>query len=172
MLSSVIARTTADRYDSHMDGFLPFSRAPLMIDVIACSLLVIVPVSAWAVWQARQHRRYHRHRHLQTSLFLLLALAVGLFEWELQVVNWRELAAPSPYFGEVLDTSLRIHLVFAISTSIAWVVTVPLAWWGFSNPPSPGSHSRWHRWLGRTALVGLTATTITGWTFYLLAFVA
>jgi hypothetical protein len=67
---------------------------------------------------------------------------------------------------------LSVHLFFAVSTAILWIVVPLAAWIRFPRPPRPSAHSTWHRRLGWMAAIGLVCTAITGWAFYGLAFVA
>jgi putative membrane protein len=69
-------------------------------------------------------------------------------------------------------TLLRIHLVFAATTPLLWIVTIVLALRHFPNPPLPGPHSRRHKVLGWLSTIDLTLTSITGLIFYYAAFVA
>jgi putative membrane protein len=158
-------------------GFLG-TRGSLMLDVVVVAMAVILPVLAWSVYLARYRRRYELHKWIQTALALVLLVTVLLFEIDMRVNGWRERAEPSPYYlGEGGGLSpvfamLYVHLVFATTTAVLWTVVTIQAWRKFSSPPLPGDHSRSHRLWGRIAALDMLATTITGWIFYWLAFVA
>ena len=62
--------------------------------------------------------------------------------------------------------------MFAISTFALWLMVIVRALRNFPSPPTPGEHSRFHRRWGIIAAVDMVLTTLTGWTFYWLAFVA
>ena len=68
--------------------------------------------------------------------------------------------------------ALAVHLAFAVSTAVLWTWTVVGAWRRFDAPPAPNAYSARHRALGWLAAIDMTLTAITGWTFYVLAFVA
>jgi hypothetical protein len=44
--------------------------------------------------------------------------------------------------------------------------------WNFPRPAGPNHHSRFHKRWGTVAAIDMVMTTLTGWVFYWLAFVA
>jgi uncharacterized membrane protein YozB (DUF420 family) len=68
--------------------------------------------------------------------------------------------------------ALGIHLVCSISTTLALITTVWNALRNFATIPSPNQNSRAHKLLGKISAIGLFMTSITGWIFYYLAFIA
>lgn len=160
-----------------LNGFLG-TRASLMVDVVVVAMAVVLAVMAWSICQVRYQRRYTLHKRVQVSLGLLLAVAVTLFELDIQYASpWRERAAASPYFSPVwtegwVNRVLIVHLVFAVSSAVLWIAVIARALRRFPNPPAPCPYSRRHMFWARLAAVDMTLTTLTGWTFYYLAFVA
>jgi hypothetical protein len=154
------------------DGFLG-TRAPLMVDVVFLAMFVVVAVLAWSVDQVKARHRYQLHKWTQVTLGAILLVAVVLFEIDIRLHGWEERAANA--IGgkptQVVYTALYMHLVFAISTVILWPTTIGLALANFSNPPTPGPHSRVHVPLARLAAIDMVLTAVTGWIFYWLAFV-
>ncbi|MEO2030623.1 MAG: DUF420 domain-containing protein, partial [Planctomycetaceae bacterium] len=126
-------------------------------------------------------RRYKQHRILQTLLCAILLLAVGAFEVDLQIVHggWENVVKKS-YTDDVLLAEriseaqpwLWLHLVFAVTTPLLWLVTIGMAWKRFAVPPAPGAHSHLHRRLGWLSTIDVTLTAVTGLIFYWVAFVA
>lgn len=161
-----------------IDGFLPGSRASLMVDTVTVAMALVLAVMAWSIGQVRTRRRYLLHKRVQLGLGSVLAVAVTLFEIDIQFLSpWRTQALDSPYYSEVaarglVNWSLYVHLVFAVSTAVLWVFVVLAALRKFPNPPAPGPYSRTHIFWARIAAFDLTLTTITGWVFYYFAFVA
>lgn len=143
-----------------------------MFDVVSAAMLFIVPVLAYSVYLARFRRDYRRHKVIQLSLGLLLLVAVLLFEVDVRLHDWRQRTVDSPYYGPVLDRVLGVHLSFAVSTSVLWLVTIIGALRRFPAPPARGAYSSRHRRLGWLATLGMFATSVTGWTFYYMAFIA
>ena len=148
-----------------------------MMDVVVIAMVVVVPVMLYAVRLARQ-RRFELHKKVTSVTVAILYIAIVGFEIDVRINGWRAAAEPSPFYPGVVGWSLGIHLVFAISTFFL----LPVAWWSgrkqyrfmMQSPPSsaPHPHARRHRLLGYCAVYGLCATTVTGWIFYYLAFVA
>lgn len=154
-----------------MTGFLPFSRASFMIDFIFVALLAILPVLYWSVRCAIQGD-YERHRKLQIIISIALFVAVLLFELEMRLVGWTHHATSSPFFTTWVYPSLYLHLVFAIPTTLLWFYTVIWAYRRFPQPPKPVRHARRHKTLGKLAASGMVGTSLTGFLFFALAFVA
>ena len=159
-------------------GFLPFSRATIMFDVVAVALVAFLPALAFSIWQVKKGR-YLLHKRLQLILGIILLITVVLFEVDVQASKlfveggWRSLTTESPYHGAPIDRLLRVHLVFATITAILWIVTIVQALMNFPSPPLPiQNYSRNHKLLGWSATIGMVLTCVTGWTFYYMAFVA
>jgi uncharacterized membrane protein YozB (DUF420 family) len=157
------------------DGFLGYP-ASFMLDVVVCALLVVVPLLLASLAAVKWRRRYRLHKSLQLLLAGLLLVAVTLFEIDMQwqggiagILSKRPQPLPA---GDQLffDRLLKVHLVFAISTVILWLITVVLALRNFADPPAPGAHSRWHRRLGWLSAVDITLTAVTGLMVYYFGF--
>jgi putative membrane protein len=155
-----------------LDGFLG-TRATFMLDVLVLAMGVVVVVLAWSIYQVKYRRRYTLHKWVQVSLGTVLLAAVIIFEIDVRLNGWQERAAGQlgGHASQLVMTSLAIHLVFAVSSSILWPIVIVRALLNFPNPPLPGPHSRFHvRW-ARLAAIDMFITALTGWTFYYLAFV-
>lgn len=159
-------------------GFLG-NDASFMLDFVVCSLVLVVPWLLFSLFLVKFRNRYNTHRILQVLLGLVLLVAVTAFEvdmrlhggWE-NIVNKSE-RQPRLTAGQ-LDTVrglLRVHLIFAITTPFLWAATLGLAWRRFSNPPTPGAHSRLHIILGWATTVDITLTSVTGLAFYYVTFI-
>lgn len=154
-------------------GLFPFSRGTLMMDLVAASMLVVVPLLTVSILQVRRGN-YRAHKRLQVVLCSTLAVVILLFEIEVRSRDWRPDAEASPYFHTLLFPVLYGHLVLAITTTVLWILTFFTALKGFKDPagPGPGPESRRHRRLGKAAALFMYGTATTGWTFFWLAFVA
>lgn len=142
-----------------------------MLDFVSVAMVIAIPAFLFGARQAMS-KNYRTHKLIMTSLSAILLTAVALFEYEMRTIGWEHLAEPSPYFGETLDNTLYIHLFFSVSTAVSLLITVGLAFKKFSRIPKPNSHSYVHRIVGRVSIGGLIMTSITGWIFYWMAFVA
>ncbi|MDA7977993.1 MAG: DUF420 domain-containing protein [Pirellulales bacterium] len=155
-----------------MDGFLPGSRASIMLDVVFLAMFVVVPVLLWSIYQVKYRQRYLLHKRVQVTMSVILLVTVGLFEIDIRLNDWRPDAEPSPYYGSTLNTVLAVHLVFAISTFLLWAVTITQALRKIPNPPGPCAYSPKHIRLAKLAALDMCLTAVTGWTFYWMAFMA
>lgn len=162
-----------------IDGFLG-TRGSLMLDLVFVAMFVVVPVMLYSIYLVRYQRRYELHKRIQLTLGGLLLVALSLFEADMQINGWESRAAASPYLELAADGSrsgvvqvvLWVHLFFAITTAALWTVVIVRAWRNFPSPAAPNEHSAWHRRWAKLAAVDMIATSVTGWTFYWLAFVA
>jgi len=162
------------------DGFLGYDTS-LMLDVVVSALVLVVPALLFSLYLVKVRHNYLWHRNLQIALGLVLLIAVGAFEVDLQIVHggWENIvnkpSQPPRLEGEALEFVRRVlwvHLVFAISTPFLWGATIGLALKRFPSPPVPGPHSRLHKPLAWAATVDLVLTSATGLLFYYFAFVA
>jgi putative membrane protein len=155
-----------------MPGFIPFSRGSFMLDLVAVAMFAVLPAVAIGVNLVKNKRNFESHKKVMLGISLVLGVAVFLFELEMRMVGWKDLAEPSPYFNTYLFTALGVHLVCSISTTFLLSATVLLALRKFPNPPGPNGHSSLHKTLGGLSATGLMLTSVTGWTFYYMAFIA
>jgi len=161
-----------------IDGFLPFGRGSLMLDVVFLAMFVVTPVLALSLWLVKSRRNYALHKRLQLAMAAVLLVAVLLFEIDIRVNGWEDRAEPSPYFDPAnkftspAGIALVVHLAFAVPTLLLWIWVVVQALRKFSAPPKSGPHSRSHARTGWAAAIGMFLTAVTGWLFYWMAFVA
>jgi putative membrane protein len=176
------------------DGFLG-TRASLMLDVVFLAMFVVLVALAVSIYLVRYRRSYLVHKRLQLLLGTVLLVTVALFEADMRVNGWMDRAEASRFYkpmaapGWLLSTvylkllgraevpglvftSLGIHLFFAVTTSLLWIWVIVQALRRFPKPPAPGDHSASHKLWAWIAAIDMGMTAITGWIFYLLAFVA
>jgi uncharacterized membrane protein YozB (DUF420 family) len=149
------------------DSFLG-SRASLMMDVVFIAMFAVMPVLGWSLFQAKYRRRYRLHQWIQVGLGVAIAVAVTLFEVHVRIHGWQSRAGDYRALAWVL---LVIHLCFSVPTAFLWVFVIVRALRKMPKPPGPSPYSRRHRFWGRLALYGMLFTAITGWMFYVAAFV-
>jgi len=154
------------------EGFLPFGRGTLIIDLVAVALVAILPLFSFSLYVIKYRQNYQLHKRLQIFISATLAIIILFFEIEMRFFGWRHLAEESAYFDTLLYPLLMVHLVVAITTVTIWSLTMYRALKFFSKPPSPGAHSVGHKRMAKVAAIGLYLTIGTGWLFYYVAFVA
>ena len=151
-------------------GFLG-TRADILMDLVLLSFIVILPAICWSWWQVRQER-YTVHKTAQVTLALVLALAVGLFEADLQVSGGIfVLTADSAYNGtDLLNSWIYGHTIVAILTTLIWVGLILFSLRRFPKPPAPGAFSKTHRFWGRTGMITMAMTGLSAFPLYFYGF--
>ncbi len=158
-------------------GFLGYDSS-LMLDVVATALVLVVPVLGFSIGQVKQGR-FELHKRLQLGLAIVLLLAVGAFEFDLQWVHggWEHVVNKNPeqprLTGDAYKLAQRVlsvHLLFAVSTPLLWLITIGLALQRMPSRPGPCAHSSLHRKLGWASTIDLVLTSVTGLAFYYCAF--
>ena len=155
-----------------LDGFLG-TRASFMLDFVFVAMILVIAVMGWSIFQVRNRGRYNLHKWTQLGLAVVLLIAVAAFEVDMRIYGWESRAA-----GEIGGSAsplvwkaLYVHLIFAISSAVLWPVVIVRAWRQFPRPPAPCAHSQSHIFWARLAAADMLMTSITGWGFYILAFV-
>ena len=152
--------------------FLEFSRASWATDFVAVAMVIVVPVMLYSVYSARGRKNVERHRRLQIALACVLASAVLVFEIDMRIHGWRHLAEPSPFYETLVYPALLTHLFFSIPTFFMWAFLVVSSLKNFTKKQQTLKDPRRHKKIGMLAVIGMTMTSVTGWLFYWLAFVA
>ena len=159
-----------------IDGFLG-TRASLMLDFVVLAMVAILPILGWSIWLVKYRRRFQIHKTVQLALAVTLAVTVSVFELDMRINGWTPRAEASPYYGSeesmgTLFYALYIHLFFAVTNVLLWIIVIVRALRGFPRLAAPNEHSASHIRLARLAAIDMCLTSVTGWTFYWLAFVA
>lgn len=155
------------------NGLLP-TRGSFMLDFVVVAMFVVLAVMSYSIGLARFRQQFQLHKQIQLILGIVLLVTIVAFEIDLRFItkNWRELAEPSPYFASGwVDRLLWLHLFFAIPTPLLWTWVIVLALRKFDRPPKPNDYSSRHRLLARIAALLMVGTAVTGWAFYVVAFV-
>ena len=151
------------------EGFIPVSRASFMLDVVALAMFAVIPTMIWSIYLAKRGK-FALHRKVNLGIAGLLLGAVTLFEIDIRLYGWRHLAEASAVYDTLVEPVLYVHLVFAIATTLLWIVTVAGALRRFKSQPEPGPYSPFHRRIAKLAALGMCGTAGTGWAFYIVAF--
>lgn len=153
-------------------GFLG-TRGDVLMDIVVLSFLVILPVLVIS-WRAARAAEYRRHRAIQISLALTLAVVVTLFEIDLKLSGGIfALTRASSYAGTSLLNSLIYgHMLVAIGSALVWVPLVLVSLRKFSNPPVPNAFGPTHRVWGRVGMLLMMASGLSAVPLYYLGFAA
>jgi putative membrane protein len=143
------------------------ARGDLLMDGIVLSLVAIVPTLIYS-WKLARDKKYLRHKNTQIVVFVVLLVAVLLFEYDLKSQGgiW-EMTKESRFAGSAfLANTVYIHLFFSFSTAFFWVILVPLSLYWYRKELRPNKHSRVHKVLGKLTMVLTLGTGITGTFLY------
>ena len=158
-------------------GFIPGSRGSFMLDFVFVAMFGIILLMAYSIYLVKFQQKYELHKKLQVVLGVVLLVAVLAFEIDMRFfTDWELLAAPSQYYGGgekwgPVWISLVIHLIFAIPTTFLWMYVIVQALRKFPSPVKPNAYSPTHLRWAKFAAFEMFMTALTGWVFYVLAFV-
>jgi uncharacterized membrane protein YozB (DUF420 family) len=124
----------------------------------------------WSFYLVRAKKQYHAHKKIQIFLSIALLAVLVIFEVEIRFFGWRQYAEASPYINRGLIPFLFFHVTIACITTVLWTWALVHALKNISKPPRPGDYSEKHKKLGKAAGFFMFMTSVTGWTFFLLAF--
>lgn len=147
-------------------GFLG-TRADLLMDIVIVALVAVVPIVLWN-WHLARSRRWLQHKRMQIGLAVLLALVVGLFEYNLRLQGGIfEATRASSYAGTAtLNFWIWFHTLFAITTLLVWAGLIVASLRRFPSPPVPGAFSPRHRFWGRIGMLWMLSTGVTSLPVY------
>jgi len=153
-------------------GFLP-TRGSIMLDFVFLAMFAIVIVLTFSIYLVRSKKKFRLHKRIQIGTAIVLLVTIVAFEIDMRFITaWRVLAEPSSlYASGAVDWSLAIHLLFAIPTPFVWVYTIVMALKKIPADPQPCEYSTTHRRWGWISALMMYATAVTGWVFYVVAFV-
>jgi hypothetical protein len=162
------------------NGFLG-TDATFMLDFVVCALGLVAGLQLFSIWLVKVKKLYKRHQQMQIFIGLLLLVTVIAFEIDMRLHGgWENIINKDPahpaHVGESLIRIrfvLYIHLIFAISTPLLWIVTLLASPWKTVRPvASLKGLVQHHKILGWITTIDLGLTSITGIWFYYLAFIA
>ncbi|HTN74566.1 MAG TPA: hypothetical protein VL096_04940, partial [Pirellulaceae bacterium] len=127
---------------THWPGFLG-TRGSFMLDFVFLAMFGIIVVMAYSIYLVKYRQQYERHKWIQVTLGVVLLVAVGAFEVDMRFfTDWRELAKPSRFYIEeqqwdIVRSSLLVHLIFAIPTTVLWIYVIVSGLRNFPRPARP-----------------------------------
>ena len=151
-------------------GFLG-TRGDVLMDIVVLAFLVILPLLVVS-WRSALAANFTRHRRMQISLVLLLAVVVTLFEVDLKLSGGIfALTSESTYAGTALLNSLIYgHMLVAIGSTLVWVPLVIVSVLRFPNPPVSNAFGPSHRFWGRTGMLLMMASGLSAVPLYYVGF--
>ena len=155
-----------------MSGFLPSSRASIILDLIVLAMALVIPIMLYSLAVVKRDKNYHKHRLIQISLGLTLGLAILAFEIDMRLNGWRHLAEASPFYHSLVFPALYVHLAFAVPTLFLWLYTITMALRQEITNPTRSRQRFRHKTFGRLSAFSMMGTALTGLIFYWIAFMA
>ncbi len=149
---------------------IPGSRAPFSIELVSLAILLVLPCMLWSFYLVRAKKQYQSHKKIQIFLSIAILAVLVIFEVEIRLYGWRQYAEASPYIDRGLIPFLVFHVTIASIATVLWTWALVHALKNVSTPPKPGTYSEKHKKLGKAAGIFMLLTSITGWTFFILAF--
>ena len=151
-------------------GFLA-TRGDVLMDIVVLAFLVILPLLIVSWWSARA-ANYKRHRRMQISLALLLAVVVTMFEVDLKLSGGIfALTSESIYAGtSLLNGLIYGHMLLAIGSTLVWVPLVIISMLKFPNPPVSNAFGPVHRFWGRAGMLLMMASGLSAVPLYYVGF--
>lgn len=134
-------------------------------------MAAMIPIMIVSILSVRRLKNYEFHKRLQISLGIVLGLAIFAFEIDMRSNGWQHLAQVSPYYDSLVFPALFVHLAFAVPTLFLWIYTIFMALKHRLIQSLEPPRFR-HKLYGRLSALGMIATTLTGWLFFWLAFMA
>ena len=139
------------------------SRADFLIDLIFLTVILIIPLLSLSLRYAKK-RFYKAHKTIQTTLTVVLTIALILFEQDLASKGGlSEMMKGSRFEGSAfIKYFLYLHLTFAVSTAILWWSLLTVSFIRFP---------KYHRKVGLIGMVDMFFTAVTGIFLYIFCFV-
>ena len=153
-------------------GILPH-RGSVMLDVVFIAMMAVLPIQALSLYLVKYRKLYALHRNIQIATAAVLLVTIVAFEIDLRLItDWRALASQSRlYEYGWVDRFLILHLIFAVPTPFVWGWTIFQALKNFGWKAEPNEYSKRHKTWGILSASLMALTSITGWVFYIAAFV-
>lgn len=155
-------------------GFLPY-KATFMLDVAVLAVFLVIPILVFGLIQAYK-KNYLFHAKIMTALGILVFIVVIAFEIDIRIHGGikpiLEKAERALAYTPAFEKFLYIHIFFAITTCIVWIMTTfgAIKHFGFKNP-MPGPYSKKHKTLGKLSTLGVLGVAITGVAVYYMGFI-
>lgn len=148
-----------------------FPQTDILIDIVNFSFIIIVPTLIYSWIQVRKGN-YAWHKKIQLTLFIVLFIAVILFEVDLRMRGGIfKMVEQSQFAGTLLlNATIWFHMFVSITTSLIWIGLVIFSLKKFASPPLPNSFSRTHKIWGTIGMIDMILTGITGVMLYVLGF--
>jgi len=143
------------------------------MDIVVVSMVIILPLLWYSVKKVKHDHNYKLHKNIQLTMFTILFFVVLLFEYDMkQNGGIFAMVRGSAYEGTFfLNFMIYFHTFLSITTSLIWLILIPVSLKKFGKNPRPGKFSKTHKLWGKIGMWDMALTCITGLLLYIYGFV-
>lgn len=123
------------------------ARCDVLMDIVVISMAVILPLLWYSLKKVKHDRNYALHKKIQVTMFIVLFFVVLLFEYDMKLHGGIfEMVKGSGYEGTFfLNFIIYFHTFLSITTSLIWIILIPVSLKRFGKNPRPNNFSKTHR---------------------------
>ncbi|MFC5411260.1 DUF420 domain-containing protein [Larkinella bovis] len=148
------------------------ARCDVLMDIVVISMAIILPLLWYSYKKVKVERNYRLHKNIQLTMFIILFFVVLLFEYDMkQHGGIFAMVKGSAYEGTFfLNFMIYFHTFLSITTSLIWILLIPISFNKFGKNPKPGKFSKTHKLWGKIGMWDMALTCITGLILYIFGF--
>ncbi len=149
------------------------ARCDLLMDIVVVCMAIILPLLWFSMKKVKVEKNYKLHKNIQLTMFIVLLFVVLLFEYDMkQHGGIFEMVKGSSYEGTFfLNFMIYFHTFLSITTSLIWIILIPVSLFKFGKNPQPNNFSKTHKIWGKIGMWDMALTCITGLILYIYGFV-
>ena len=130
------------------------ARCDVLMDIVVVSMVIILPLLWYSVKKVKHDHNYKLHKNIQLTMFTILFFVVLLFEYDMkQNGGIFAMVRGSAYEGTFfLNFMIYFHTFLSITTSLIWLILIPVSLKKFGKNPRPGKFSKTHKLWGKIGM--------------------
>lgn len=130
------------------------ARCDILMDIVVVSMVIILPLLWYSVKKVKHDHNYKLHKNIQLTMFTILFFVVLLFEYDMkQNGGIFAMVRGSAYEGTFfLNFMIYFHTFLSITTSLIWLILIPVSLKKFGKNPRPGKFSKTHKLWGKIGM--------------------
>lgn len=130
------------------------ARWDVLMDIVVVSMVIILPLLWYSVKKVKHDHNYKLHKNIQLTMFTILFFVVLLFEYDMkQNGGIFAMVRGSAYEGTFfLNFMIYFHTFLSITTSLIWLILIPVSLKKFGKNPRPGKFSKTHKLWGKIGM--------------------
>lgn len=130
------------------------ARCDVLMDIVVVSMVIILPLLWYSVKKVKHDHNYKLHKNIQLTMFTILFFVILLFEYDMkQNGGIFAMVRGSAYEGTFfLNFMIYFHTFLSITTSLIWLILIPVSLKKFGKNPRPGKFSKTHKLWGKIGM--------------------